>query len=401
MSEEEVFGQLKHSNRVPSLPQVLQEVVRASGDSDLSSKELAKIIKKDLSLTAQLLKLVNSPRYHRSGRISSIDYAVTQVGTRAAIAMALSTGIYRAFNGTGGSINPLQFWHHSLETAVAGREIAIIYGYQPVEEAFVLGLMHDLGLLVLETYFPSQSQTVWTQVKKGEILTEVEQEIYGTNHARVGQFLLEKWNLPPFMAEVVGKHHHELWQLEDQKNGVLSRIVNLGGRISKFRSYKLSGDDIAEIQKINDFAESLGIGSIDLLRVQARTLSMVEEEAKFLGIETDATVNLLEKANQLIYEQFKQVEEALEKNHLMNKQMELQKIDEAAMETLKTNADTLYHSINTITSTLMGGAQLVRHAISNGHIIDNENIASNYADLVFSSLETIARSQEELRKLSL
>lgn len=400
MTEADVLARLDGNKRLPSLPQVLQEIIRNTRDSDPSSKELADVIKKDPSLTTQLLRVVNSPFYKHSGKISSINFAVAQLGPRAVMAMALSTGLYRVFGKYKANHRSTRFWRHSLETAVICREIAKACGFEPVEEAFVLGLMHDIGFLVLHRELTDQYKKIWEKVDGGMSLDKAEQQLLGTDHARAGQYLLDKWNLPPFMGEVVANHHQGWETLKECENRTLACIINLGNRVSKFHIYQQLKDELNAMTTITRFGETLGMTSLDIMQLQSQSLEKVSEESMFLDMNTESLEKLLEEANDILYRQFTRSRDDIAAK--INRQMSMAGDDskENALETFKNITASLAQYLNLVTANLMGGARLIHLAIEKGKITDNNNIIANYAGLTSKSAESVAGFLDQLKKLS-
>ncbi len=399
MNKEQVFERLKRSKGVPSLPQVLKEVVELGQKKTSSSKDLANVIKKDPSLTTQLLRLVNSPLHRRTGKISSINYAVSQLGFRSAMALALSTEFYRTLKRENIILNHILFWRHSLETAIACREIAKACGYNNAEEAFILGLIHDIGILSVESEFPKEFRAIWKKVQSGAALIEAEESTLGTNHAKIGKFLADDWNLPHFMGKAIAQHHDD----PEMKNPLKTRlgiITNLGNKISKFRILHPSLPDEIAKRKIEQLGQSLGFESSFLSVLQSKTLEMLIEESKFLKYEIGMVEDLLRDANTLIYQQYTQAENKLQEIRKNQEVMAKEKVKEAALNSLKTINATFSHHINNSTTQLMGGAERVTLAIQKGKIIDHENIASDYLEKVFTSVDTITDFLVKIKKLS-
>lgn len=400
MTEEETFNRLKKSKGIPPLPQVLARVIRAASKEDADSKELTEIISKDVGLTAQLLRVVNSPFYKRTSKISTISYAVVQLGPRAVKAIALSTGVHQLFGGNDIIIDRVLFWRHSLEAAIACREIAGACNYHPVEEAFVLGLMHDLGLLILESQFPEKLKDIWERLKAGEDLIKSEEIHLGTNHLRVAKFILDLWELPEFMGEAIVQHLSTFSQTGESSKGRLAQILTLGNMIADSHTPLMRELDTKTIIKSFEVAEALGIGPITLAELQSKTLDLLLKESDLLEMEIGSENDLLKAANNLIYEQFILAERMLEENRKMHDQIARDKVKEAALESLRTIAATLAHYINNTSAVIIGGAERVQRAIAKGKVVDTENIASNYLNIAINSVEKSTKFLEVLTNMS-
>lgn len=400
MSEEHVFKLIKGSKEVSSLPQVLAEVIRVADREDATAKDMAEIILKDPALTTRLLRLVNSSMYGKTRKISTINQAVISLGIRAVKAMALSTSLYRMFSENKAVVSRMRFWRHSLETAIACREIAGACDYKPAEEAFVVGLMHDIGILTMEANFPQQFKTIWARVEQGEDLAVLEEKMWGTNHARVGKFLLDQWKLPEFMGEAIAMHHNDFSTAGQMQRNRLGCIVQLGNLVSKFRIPRQTHLDEKKMEAVDKFSDSLGIDPATLAEIQANILGLLHKESEFLEIEIGSITDLLEAANNLIYKQYFLVEKVLRDNRNMQEQIARNRMKKAALESLKTITATLSHYINNASATILGRAQLVQMAIAQGTVLDEQNIAGNCMELVIKSVKTITLTLDELKKLS-
>jgi len=399
MSEENIFNLIKDSRELTSLPQVLAEIIRVTEKEDCGAAELATVIMKDPALSARLLRIANSTFYGPTREVSTVQQAVITMGMRSVKALALSVGLYQVFDSENAIIDRVRFWRHSLEVAIACREIAAACSYNPVDEAFITGLMHDIGLLIMENNFDDQFKRLWRLVEAGESLVKLEEKNWGTNHARVGKFLLDQWHIPKFIGEAIAIHHDQTAEDKVPQNR-LGRIVSLANRISKFRIYQSPPLDSIEIECIESLAESLGIGNTELADLQDRILSLLIKESDFLDISIGSPTDLLIEANSLIYKQYLLVESVLRENRQMQAQIARDQLKKAALESLKTITATLSHYINNASATILGRAQLVELAVTKGTITDSENVAGISMDIIVKSVETISIVLEELKKLS-
>lgn len=398
--EQNLFELLKDCRELTSMPQVLAEVIRVAEKDDCGASDMADVILKDPALSARVLRIANSAYYGATREIGTVSQAVVTMGLRAVKALALSVGLYRLFDTQQGLVDRKRFWRHSLEVAIGAREIALACSYKPVEEAFVCGLIHDIGILVLEANFEERFRRIWRLVEAGESLTKLEEIHWGTNHGRVTKFLLDQWHLPKYIGEAVAVHHDDFVEGEALPQNRLGRIVSLANRISKFRTYQMPPLDGEDILRIDRLAESLGIGSRELAEIQERSLSLLIKEAEFLEIKIGAMVDLLKDANTLIYKQYLLVESVLRENRRMQAQIARDQVKQAALESLKTITATLSHYINNASATILGRAQLVELAISKGTVADNQKVAGDSMAIIIRSVETISLVLEELKKLS-
>ncbi len=400
MAEDKIFEILKDNREISSLPQVLAEVVRVADDDASTASDIADIIMKDPALTARMLRISNSAYYGQGREVTTINQAVVTLGIRAVKAMALSSGIYGLFEISQPVVDRLRFWRHSLEVAIACREIAQACSYRPSEEAFIAGLMHDIGILVLESNFSDQFSRVWKLVESGESLVKLEEAAWGTNHSRVAKFLLTQWKLPSLLGDAISKHHEEFEVHEEIPANRLARIVALGNLISKFKVCQGPPLTTENLNRINHLSDSLGIGSTVLAEIQEKTLGMLIKESQFLEIKIGSVPDLLESANRLIYKQYLMVESTLKENRQMQSQLARDQMKKAALDSLKTITATLSHYINNASATILGRAQLVELALQKGRVKDDKGMAEQSMGTIVRAVETISLVLEELKKLS-
>lgn len=176
---------------------------------DSSLGRVGRIIGEDASLSARLLKLVNSSFYGFPQRIGTINEAVFLVGSRQVRDLALVTTLMDSFGAIPRDlIDTESFWLHSLACGTAAKLIAQSIGKQDAERYFLLGVMHDIGRIVMLNAEPVRSESILRRSKaEGRSLTELEHETFGFSHTHIGRALAEQWKLPSFLHEVIRYHH--------------------------------------------------------------------------------------------------------------------------------------------------------------------------------------------------
>ncbi len=391
---------LEEHRELSSLPQTLTEVLRVAKDDNSSAQDMAAVLQRDPALTAKILRVVNSPFYGAGREISSVSQGVITMGMRAVTALALSTSIYDMTSKWQSSIDRIRFWRHSLEVAVAAKMIAEAVKYTSVEEAFVSGLLHDIGLLVLEKSFPEESRHIWQQAEVGKRVFELEQKVWGTNHARVGQFLFEQWNLPTAICEAVGQHHHQFAPGSTQADLRLPQIVTLANMISQFPLVKRPQASSLEVVRKEILTSNLTLDPERLKQIEETLLCKILEEAKFLEIDIGSQNDLLIEANRMLYQQYLTVENLLRENRRMQNQLVHAKMDKAALDALKTITATIHHYINNAIATILGRAQLVEVALQRGDIVDSEGSTAMSMQVIINGVNTIRSVMDELTELS-
>jgi len=201
---------LRREHQLPALPQVFLELQTAIAAPHTSATDLAAIISQDPSLTAFLLRMVNSAFYSLPVQIDTISRAVTVVGVNQLSTLAVGTSIMSLFEDVPAEvIDVVQFWKHSVCCGLIARRLCRMTRRGDPERAFVAGLLHDIGQLVLLQAAPERAAAVLAHARSREVLLyEEERTLLGFDHATLGGMLLRKWNFPFILVSAVLEHHH-------------------------------------------------------------------------------------------------------------------------------------------------------------------------------------------------
>ncbi len=385
---------------IASLPHVLVEVLKVSADPDSSAGEISKVILKDPALTAKILRVVNSPYYGRVREVTTVNQAVVTLGVRSVTAIALSSSVYKMAENVEGMVSRKRFWRHSLEVAIAARMIAEEIGFEPAEEAFVAGLLHEIGLLVLEASYPEEYRRMWKQAEAGELLTILEQKILGTDHARAGQFLLDQWGVPRNIGEAVGKHHALFDHGARQSDQILPQIVLLANNLSKFRAYTMPPPEPKMLERKDAVASNLKLSHAALANIEGELISIVVRESDYLEMEIGTQAEIMAEANQMLYKQFLMVENLLRENRRMQQSIAHDQAKRAALESLKAVTTTFSNHVNNATAAILGRAQLIEMSIKNGQLEGKVDGCQNSLNIIMQSVESISSLLNELKQLT-
>ena len=215
---DQVIQQIEH---LPTLPQVVMRVLSMAESPKISAVELSKVL--DQSLAAKVLKVANSAYYAGKGRkISSIHHAIMMIGFESVKEIILTTSFFHTLHDTRDvqSLQPL--WQHSLQCALISKRLAWIYRYDSQDEAYLSGLTHDIGRLVIQQYFLEQLGEIEERKKSGMEWLQAEQEVLETTHAEIGGKVAERWAFPPPLIDVIAHHHDCLWTV----NPTLGKILH-------------------------------------------------------------------------------------------------------------------------------------------------------------------------------
>lgn len=195
---------------IPTLPVIYQKLFKMMQDPEVSVPEIAEIITQDQSLSTRILHLVNSAFYGYSRQIKTISRAVVILGFRAVRSAALAISVFEYFGDEeSGEINMLKFWEHSIAVATISKVLAEAARINQQEEAFIVGLLHDVGKLVEKRHFPQDFQEIITVAQEQHLSwIDTEKALFQINHATIGKVVFRTWDFPPSVVDAVQFHHN-------------------------------------------------------------------------------------------------------------------------------------------------------------------------------------------------
>lgn len=243
---------IRNIQDLPTISTVIGKLVEMVEDEKTSAKNLADLIAKDQSILSVNLKLVNSAFYGYSKKITSIQQATVILGFNTVKSMALGAGIFKTDSKPGrkGFFDRNALWIHSLGVATASKALAKKVGYRDIEEAFVAGLLHDVGKVVFDAFFHVEFSKVVSKVEKENILIlEAERDVMDFDHADAGKMLLEKWKLPVAVTDAVGFHHKP--DDAPEEHSILANIVHLADIICRELEIGSGGDNRIPLESHN------------------------------------------------------------------------------------------------------------------------------------------------------
>lgn len=194
---------------ITSLPVIYQRLDEAINDPYCDLSRIAAILSEDSSLSARLLRLANSAMYSFPSRVETVSRAVTIIGTKQLRDLVLATSVIEIFRHIPQHyVNMETFWRHSIAAGIGARVIATYRREANVERFYVLGLLHDIGRLVMYLQIPQLAhQAIELSAHEPQSLFLAERQLLGFDHAAVGTALLDSWKLPASLQEGVGCHH--------------------------------------------------------------------------------------------------------------------------------------------------------------------------------------------------
>lgn len=228
-AKESRFGLLDQVRDLPSLPQVLVGISRVASDPKADAGDLAEVILKDQAITIKVLRIANSAQYALCPqRITTVSRAVVLLGFESVRAIALAVGAYNLLSTLerGRKVHE-HFWRESVAIGVACQGLAELVGGRVPEEAFVAGLLHDVGKLVLAAHDPERSAAIHGSGLEGPALLSAETRAFGVNHAEVAGELARRWQLPPVLERALEGHHRHFPALPEDGPDQMAFLVGV------------------------------------------------------------------------------------------------------------------------------------------------------------------------------
>ncbi len=269
---------------LPTLPTVVFQLSKALADENVGGQQIAAIIERDVALTTRVLRVANSSAFAGADRISSISAAVNRLGMKQVQRLCVVQAVVQAFESRQRGLDYKQFWVHSAAVGILAEQLWLRLGEVSStlpDDVYVAGLLHDVGILVLDQFFPSEYQQIASQLSAlARPRSEVEREHLDTDHGAIGGLLLSRWTLPEVVADAVAFHHQVDMIPEDSRTPCL--CVAAAEAVCADRGLGLadegSGGPSAEVA-----LASLGLSPGDVAEVLAEVPSIGERAQRVLS----------------------------------------------------------------------------------------------------------------------
>lgn len=278
-----VHDAIRRVTAIATLPEVTAKIVSVVEDPRSSASQLHKIVAHDPALVTRILKVVNSAFYGLPGQIGSIDRAIVLLGLNAIKNIAVAASLGQLFRGVRlcAEFGPRDLWTHCIAVGVTARELAKQMKVPIVEEAFLAGMIHDLGLLVSLQVFPEKLRTVCETVQQqGGDFCEHERQIIGADHQQLGIAMTESWKFPRSCQLVAGYHHRPMALSDD--NRLLVALVYTADTICSQRNM---GFNLSALHQSIDPStlRQLQLDPLLIEQVSAKLQEQVSAASQLLG----------------------------------------------------------------------------------------------------------------------
>lgn len=225
-------------SHIATLPEVTMKIIELVEDPTSTAQDLQSIIQNDAALCSRILKVVNSSFYGLPGQVSTVERAIVLLGLNAVKNIAVSASMSTLFRG--GRICPTldarDLWLHAVCTATVAKLIADELRLAVADEAFLAGLVHDIGLLVELQYDRAKFVKVVNEAKPNPEgfctghFRSIEKEVFGADHQEFGRGLCNKWRFPDIFIQAAGFHHDPLSLPAGQRS--MACLIHIADRIS-------------------------------------------------------------------------------------------------------------------------------------------------------------------------
>lgn len=293
---------LSHLDSLPTLPPIALRVLQTTADERSAADDVIRLIRNDQSLTAKVLSVANAAATGVRGSVTTLEKAVPLLGFNAVRSIVLATTVFDCFSRTpsdGHAFDRLEFWKHSLAVACAARRLARARraaGLDP-EDAFVAGLLHDIGKVALDTVFPKAYDRIAAQANqsRGDI-ADSERLILGADHTVAGRRLAERWRLPKNLQEVIWLHHLSPDTVPSSvTQPALIGVVQMADTVAREQRIGYSGNHMF-YELSPGLAARLRFTAEDVAGVVRVLASDVAEHAALLGLDGETPETLYVKA---------------------------------------------------------------------------------------------------------
>ncbi len=259
LTDQTVRNVIGHVDKLPSIPRIYSSLTKALSDPKTKADDVAEIVKQDSAMVVKILQLVNSAFFGRSKSITNINQAVIRLGFQMVKNLVLSVEIFDGREGQkmpqGISVDALQ--DHALKTAsIAAKLFA---DKQQSDDAFMAGMLHDIGKLIIATEMPERMTEILSVVREENLeFHQAELKLYGVTHAEIGAYLLSLWGLPYPIIEAIANHHDPDRVANDTGFDLLSAIYIADALDSEIEVDSAYLDTIGVADKLEEWRKIAG-----------------------------------------------------------------------------------------------------------------------------------------------
>lgn len=269
-------------SEVSSLPAVALRIVEVANDVHSDSDDLLEAVQYDAALATRIMRTVNSSYYSLQNKVADLKLAITLLGFKEIRNLSMTAYVAQLFKReTGyGSYSRPGLWNHMVGSGLVARLVAETSGKAPPREAYLAGLLHDLGLILIDQYLHKPFCQLLDTLGDQTPLCAAEREVLGFDHAALGQYVATRWNLPEHLVAAIAYHHDP--EAHQQDHHAIVCAVALANYLCHIKGLSSLGVRNAELPPASVFAE-LGLREQQIASIWDR-LDHTLQQADFMAM---------------------------------------------------------------------------------------------------------------------
>lgn len=205
---EDILAKVEH---LPGIPAVVQQILATVSDPEFELQDVVNLVRMDQGITADVLRICNSPYYGLHTEMSSLEQAISYLGANQIVEIVLSSKVVGHYKKAqyGYRLPQGELWRHSMATALLSQKIGERVRFGDLPTLFTGALLHDLGKLILSEYVGEKFDEIESLVRDHDMpFVQAERKVLGVDHALLGAAIARKWNLPEAISYAVAFHHN-------------------------------------------------------------------------------------------------------------------------------------------------------------------------------------------------
>ncbi len=210
MDDKIFLSRLENVENLPTLPVVVRQIQTLTASPNSSMAQIAAIITRDQAIAARVVRLINSAFYGMAGKVTSIQQAIVLLGLNTVKNLVTGVAVVKLFEGRRDAslFDREKFWLHTFACALGARAIGREFRAPEPEDFFIAGLLHDIGILVLDQFFHDEFIEI-LKIGGSERIDyiDAERKVLGMTHQDVGEFVARKWKIPEILVYSIRRHH--------------------------------------------------------------------------------------------------------------------------------------------------------------------------------------------------
>lgn len=305
------FDDLKHFieglKQLPILSPVALRIVEAADNEDVGIGAITKLIESDQALSSKVLQVFNHLliKSERQGEVNTVKYAATMLGMNMIRSIALSLIVVNLFKpSSDDTFNIVEFWKHSAACAIISKLFAQRFSYPQPDEAFIAGLLHDLGKLIFFQWKMDKYYKIVTEANTAKArLLEHEEKTMCMGHTHAAKLLMELWRFPQPLINAAWLHHQPISEFGSDRMKQLPFIVKCANSLCHIHSFGNSGNPSADFD-LEQIRLATGLSDKDIAQLLSQVLNLFEEVSKIYDWKMsipDLYLSAVSRANQELF----------------------------------------------------------------------------------------------------